>query len=134
MSDSQDLVLDYEYDIQGADLLNKSANFIGEPMEEEEVIMVEEVQVLHEPAESTAEPEEDLGCMLACGDRDIFEEEDASSLYTASQLLRELSSSPTQKDPGVPACSQVVAEILKDIPKPEGLDWVAVMDAQDTEE
>ena len=74
-------------------------------MEEEEVVVVEEVQVLHEPAESTAEPEEDLGCMLACGDRDIFEEEDASSLYTASQLLRELSSSPTQEDPGAPAPS-----------------------------
>ena len=28
----------------------------------------------------------------------------------------------------------MVVEILKDIPKPEGLDWVAVMDAQDTEE
>ena len=102
-------------------------------MEDEEVVLVEEVQVLWEPAES-AEPEEDLGCLLACGDRDIFKEEDASLLYTASQLLRELSSSPTQEDPGAPACSQVVAEILKDIPKPEGLDWVAVMDAQDTEE
>ena len=90
-------------------------------MEEEEVIVVEEVQVLHEPAESTAEPEEDLGCMLTCGERDIFEEEDAFLLYTASQLLRELSSSPTQEDPGAPARSQVVAEILKDIPKPEGL-------------
>ena len=70
MSDSQDLVLDYEYNIEGADLLTKSADFIGEPMEEEEVVVVEEVQVLHEPAES-AELEEDLGCMLACGDRDI---------------------------------------------------------------
>ena len=46
MSDSQDLVLDYEYNIQGADLLNESAISRGEPIEEEEVIMLEEVQVL----------------------------------------------------------------------------------------
>ena len=81
--------------------------------------MLEEVQVLPEPA-VPAEPEEDPGYMLACGDRDIFDE-DASLLYTASQLVRDLSS-PTQEDPGAPACSQVVAEILKDIPKPENFD------------
>ena len=44
---------------------------------EEEVLVLEEVQVLPEPAEP-AEPE-DLGYILACGDRDIFDE-DASSL------------------------------------------------------
>ena len=70
--------------------------------------------------------------MLACENRDIFDE-DASSLYTASQLVRDLSS-PTQEDPGVPARSQVVAKILKDISKPENLDWVAKMDAHNTEE
>ena len=100
-------------------------------MEEEEVIVLEEVQVLQEPADS-AEPEEDPDYLLAYGDRDIFDE-DASSLYTVSQLLRELSS-PTQEDPGAPAHSQVVVEILKDIPKPENFDWVAEMDAHNTEE
>ena len=43
MSDSQDNLLDYEYDIQGADLLNTSADLGGEPMEEEEVVVLEEV-------------------------------------------------------------------------------------------
>ena len=57
----------------------------------------------------------------------------ASLLYTASQLVRDLSS-PTQEDPGVPAHSQVVAEILRDIPKPENFNWVAKMDAHNTEE
>ena len=97
---------------------------------EEEVVMLEEVQVLPEPADP-AEPE-DLGYMLACGDRNIFDE-DASLLYTASQLVRDLSS-PTQEDPGVPAHSQGVAEIPRDIPKPENFDWVAEMDAHNTEE
>ena len=130
MSYSQDNLLDFEYNIPGADILDQSANLGGEPMEEE-VVVLEEVQVLPEPA-VPAEPEEDPGYMLACGDRDIFDE-DASSLYTASQLVRDLSS-PTQEDPGVPACSQVVAEILKNIPKPENLNWAAKMDAYNTEE
>ena len=51
MSDSQDNLLDFEYDIQGADLLDQSADLGGEP-KEEEVLMLEEVQVLPpEPAE-----------------------------------------------------------------------------------
>ena len=41
MSDSQDNLLDYEYDIQGVDLLNESVDLGGEPMDEEEVIMLE---------------------------------------------------------------------------------------------
>ena len=118
MSDSQDNILDYKYNFQGADLLKESADSRGEPLEEEEVIVLKEVQVLQDPAVS-AEQEEDRGYLLACGDRDIFDE-DASLLYTASQLIRDLSS-PTQEDSGVPAHSQVVAEILKDIPKPENL-------------
>ena len=44
MSDSQDNLLDFEYDaVQGEDLLNQSPNLEGEPMEEE-VVIVEEVQ------------------------------------------------------------------------------------------
>ena len=41
---------------------------------------------------------------------------------------------PNYTTVGVPACSQVVAEILRDIPKPENFDWVAEMDAHNTEE
>ena len=39
---------------------------------------------------------------------------------------------PNYTTVGVPACSQVVAEILKNIPKPENFDWVAEMDAHNT--
>ena len=125
MSDSQDNLLDFEYDIPVADILDQSADLGGEPMEEE-VVMLEEVQVLPEPAEP-AEPE-DPGYMLACGERDIFDE-DASLLYTASQLVRDLST-PTQEDPGVPAQSLEVEEI----PKPEGFCWVSKMDAYTEEQ
>ena len=58
-----------------------------EPMEQE-VVMLEEVQ----PA--------DPGHMLACGDRDIFDEE----TYTVSQLVADLNV-PTEEDPGVSAQS-----------------------------
>ena len=86
---------------------------------EEEVIVLEEVQVLPpEPAEP-AEPE-DLGYMLACGERDIFDE-GASSLYSVSQLVRDLGT-PTQEDPGVPAHSPEVEEALKPVPIE---DWVS---------
>ena len=76
------------------------------------------MQVLPEPAEP-----EDLGYMLACGKGNIFDE-DASLLYSASQLIRDLFT-PTQEDPGVPAQSPEVEEI----PKPEGFCWAAKMDA-----
>ena len=56
--------------------------------------------------------------MLACGERDIFDE-DAPQLYTVSQLMADLNS-PTQEDPGVPAHSPEVEEALKPVP----LDWV----------
>ena len=88
---------------------------------EEEFIILGEVQVLPEPAEP-AEPE-DPGYMLACGERDIFDE-GASSLYSVSQLVRDLGT-PTQEDPGVPAHSLEVEEALK----PEGFCWVSEMDA-----
>ena len=89
MSDSQDYLLDYEYDIPGEDLLNRSADREEEPMEEE-VVIVEEVQFQPpEPAEPV-----DPGCMLACGERDIFDE-DVPQLYTPSQLVAELDT-PTQ--------------------------------------
>ena len=50
MSDSQDNLLDFEYNIQGEDILDQSADLGGEPMEEE-VVVLEAVQVLPEPAE-----------------------------------------------------------------------------------
>ena len=65
MSDSQDNLLDFEYDIQGVDLHDKSVDLGEEPMEEE-LVMLEEVQVLPpEPAEPA-----DPGYMLACGERE----------------------------------------------------------------
>ena len=54
---------------------------------EEEVVIMEEVQF--QPPEP-AEPA-DPGCMLACGERDIFDE-DAPQLYTVSQLMADLNS------------------------------------------
>ena len=74
---------------------------------------MEEVQFqLPEPAEP-AEPV-DPGCMLACGERDIFDE-DVPQLYTPSQLVAELNT-PTQEDPEVPAHSPEVEEALKPVP------------------
>ena len=79
MSDSHDYLLDYEYDVLGEDLLNRSADCEEEPIEEE-VVFVEEVQF---QPQKPAEPAEaaDPGCMLVCGERDIFDE-DAPQLYT----------------------------------------------------
>ena len=80
---------------------------------EEEVFIVDEVQFqLPEPAEP-AEPM-DPGCMLACGDRDIFDE-DVPDLYTVSQLMADLNSSPTQEDPEVPARSPRMEEALQPV-------------------
>ena len=87
MSDSQDFLLDFEYNTQGEALLDQSADCQEEP-KEEEVVIVDEVEFqLPEPAEP-AEPV-DLGYMLACGERDIFDE-DASQLFTPSKLVAAL--------------------------------------------
>ena len=43
MSDNQDYLLDYEYDVSNEDLLEQSTDHEEEPMEEE-VVIVEEVQ------------------------------------------------------------------------------------------
>ena len=112
MSKSQDFLLDLKYDTQGEALLDQSADREEEPMEEE-VINVEEV--LLQPPEP-AEPAEpvDSGCMLACGERDIFDE-DASQLYTVSQLVEDLNSQ-AQEDLKVPAHSPEVEEALKPVP------------------
>ena len=75
---------------------------------EEEVVIVEEVQF--QPPEP-AEPA-DPGYMLACGDRDIFDED---VTYTVSQLMADLNT-PTQEDPGVPPRSLEVEEALKPVP------------------
>ena len=62
--------------------------------------------------------------MLACGDRDIYDEDDPpvipASLYNLSQLVQDVNSSPTQEDPGVPARSPRTEEALQPVP----LDWV----------
>ena len=52
--------------------------------------------------------------MLAYGDRDIFDE-DAPDLYTISQFVADLNSSPTQEDPEVPACSPRTEEALQPV-------------------
>ena len=71
-------------------------------MEQEKVFILEEVEFQPpEPAEP-AEPAYQ-GSMLACGDRDIFDE-DVPDLYTVSQLMADLNT-PTQMDPEVPALS-----------------------------
>ncbi len=63
MSHNQEILLEFECDdVLGEDLLDQSANSEEEPMEQE-VVMLKEVQ----PA--------DPGHMLACSDRDIFDEE-----------------------------------------------------------
>ena len=49
--------------------------------------------------------------MLACGDRDIYDE-DAPSLYTLFQLVADVNV-PTQEDPEVPACSPRTEEALQ---------------------
>ena len=85
---------------------------------EEEVVIVEEVQFQpSEPAEP-AEPV-DPGCMLACGERDIFDED---ITYTVSELMAYLGT-PTQEDTGVAAYSPEVEEALKPVPIE---DWVSV--------
>ena len=102
MSDIQHNLLDYECDnIQGEDLLEQSANLEEEPIDQV-VVVLEGVQ--HQPA--------DLGYMLACSDRDIFDEE---VTYTVSQLIADLNAL-TQEDPGVPARSPEVEEALKPVP------------------
>merc|ERR1711867_384543 len=76
----------------------------------EDVVIVEEVQF--QPPEPV-EPAElvDSGYMLACGERDIFDE---NVTYTVSQLMADLNT-PTQEDPGVPAHSSEVEEALKPV-------------------
>ena len=61
---------------------------------DQEVVMLEEVQLA------------DLGHMLACGDRDIFDEVS----YTISQLLADLNVL-TQEDPRVPATSEKLRKL-----------------------
>ena len=128
-------IFDWEYDPRGEGHLDLSADWKEEPMDEDDyVILDEEEDLPSEPAEPPvpAEPEADLG-LFACGDKDIFEDDPPvnPSLYTLSQLVWDINSSPSQEDPGVPAHSQVVAECLKGIPKPDDFDWVVKMNAHD---
>ena len=97
MSDELNL-LDYEYDDdQSEELLNQSASLEEEPMEQEVIVLEEE------------QPE-DPGQGLACGGRDVFEED----TLTNSQLLAAVNA-PTQEDPGVPARSAEVEAALQPI-------------------
>ena len=60
---------------------------------------------------------EDPGSLLACGEKDLFsQEEDLSDSQLAAYV-----NAPSQEDPVVPACSQEVEEALQ--PLPVG-DWV----------
>ena len=80
MSDSQDYILDCEYDPHGDRLLDVSADREEEPMDEDDCIILEEEEdLLSVPAEL----EVDLG-LFTCGDRDIFEDDPPvnSSLYS----------------------------------------------------
>ena len=65
MYDGQDFLLDFEYDTQGEALLDQSADHQEEPMEKEEVIILDEVEF--QPPEPTkpAEPA-DSGSLLGC--------------------------------------------------------------------
>ena len=85
MSDEHNL-LDYECDNQEEELLDQCED-LEEPMEQENAVL-EELQP------------EDSGCMLACGGRDIFEDD-----LSASQQVTAINA-PIPVDPAVPAaCS-----------------------------
>ena len=110
MSDGQDFILDFEYDMPGEGILDQSADQPEEPMDQDNIIILDEGEdLLPEPAE----PEADLGSMLACGDRDIYDEDaPPASLYTLSQLVADVNV-PTQEDPGVPPHAPEVEEALQ---------------------
>ena len=125
MADNQDFdILDCEYNLRGDDLLGPSDQE-EEPMDQGEndcIIMEEGEDLPQSPAESPAELEE-LG-MFVCGDRGVYEGDPppvptSPSLYGMSQLIRDVNSSPTQEDPGVPACSPRTEAALL----PVSLDW-----------
>ena len=102
MSDSQEFILDCEYDPRGEDLLGQS-DHEEETMDQGDdcIILEGEEDLPPEPAEPPvpAEPDADLGSILACGDRDIYDKDDPpvipTSLYNLSQLVRDINSSPT---------------------------------------
>ena len=121
MADDQDYILDCEYDLREDDLLGHSDQE-EEPMDQDDNILEEGEDHPHSlvPAE-----QEEQG-LFVCGDRGIFEDDPppvpaSPSLYGISQLIRDVNSSPTQEDPGVPARSheELVRECVKDIPKPD---------------
>ena len=96
-------------------------------MDKDDFIILDELEdLLPKPVEplAPAEPYADLVSMIACGDRDIFDKDDPpvipASLYNLSQLVRDVNSSPTQEDPGVPARSPRTEAALQ----PVSLDWV----------
>ena len=127
MADDQDFdILDCEYDLRGDNLLGPSDQE-EEPMDQgdNDCIILEGGEDLPpEPAEPPAELEEELG-MFTCRDRDIYEDDPpvpaSPSLYGLSQLVRDVNSSPTQEDPGVPAHSPRTEAALQ----PVSLDWNA---------
>ena len=114
MADDQDYILDCEYNLGEDDLLGQS--------DQEEEPMDTEDSILEEGEDLLVSAEQEEPGLFGCGDRDIFQEypppAPASPLYGLSQLIRDVNSSPTQKDPEVPACSreELVKECVKTFP------------------
>ena len=86
MSDGHDYILDCKYDLHGEGLLDLSADQEEEPMDKNDYVILDKVEDLPlEPAEppAPAEPDADLGSMIAYGDRDIFDEDDPPVIPTS---------------------------------------------------
>ena len=82
-------------------------------MDQDDVIILDEGK--YQPPEPVKLPEPtepaDLGSMLACGDRDIYDEDAPPSLYTLSQIVED-ANVPTQQVPEV-SCSPRTEEALQ---------------------
>ena len=111
MADNRDFnILDCEYDPRGNKLLGHSDQE-EEPMDQGDSdchILEEGEDIPQSPAVTPAEQEEQS--LFVCRDRGIFKDYPppvpaSPSLYDMSQLIRDVNSSPTQDDPGVPAHS-----------------------------
>ena len=99
--------LDFEYDANAPkvdQLLDQSDPEDMDMEQDDEVVIVEECQ------------SQDFGSMLACGEEDLFSQEELSNF----QLLA-IVNAPTQEDvPVALACPQEVKDALQSMP----LDWV----------
>ena len=124
MSDGHDYIHDCKYDPYGEGLLDLSTDHEEEPMDQDDCIILDKGKNLPPEPSEPAEPDANLGSMLACGDRDIYDKDYPpvipTSLYNLSQLVRDVNVSLTLEDPGVPARSPRTEEALNPVP----LDWV----------